>query len=87
MIDIPYGFKYMNRMGDEKIKHLEFIQSVISRMSQNSFAIKGWAITLVSAILVVTHEFKDFRFVLIALLPAIVFWSLELRIRCWHKKS
>ncbi len=33
-----------------KIKHLEFIQDVITRMAYNSFLIKGWAITIVSAI-------------------------------------
>ena len=31
---------------EEKLKHLEFIQSVISRMSANSFFLKGWGVTL-----------------------------------------
>jgi hypothetical protein len=35
-------------MGD-KIKHLEMIQAVISRLANNSFLLKGWSITLVSA--------------------------------------
>ena len=38
-------------MDNNKIKHLEFIQSTITRMNQNSFQIKGWMITLVSALL------------------------------------
>ena len=38
-------------MMENKIKHLEFIQSTITRMNQNSFQIKGWMITLVSALL------------------------------------
>ena len=34
-------------MNDEnKRKHLEFIQQVITRMNANSFLIKGWAVTL-----------------------------------------
>ena len=36
---------------ENKIKHLEFIQTVITRMNQNSFQIKGWMITIVSALL------------------------------------
>lgn len=34
-----------------KIKHLEMIQNVINRLSNNSFYIKGWAITIFIAIL------------------------------------
>ena len=36
-------------MMENKIKHLEFIQSTITRMNQNSFQIKGWMITFVSS--------------------------------------
>ena len=35
---------------EKKLKHLEFIQNVILRMNNNSFLIKGWAITLISAL-------------------------------------
>lgn len=38
-------------MDDNRLKHLEFIQNTINRMSTNSFLIKGWAITLVGIIL------------------------------------
>mgnify|MGYP000871954660 CR=1 FL=1 len=31
-------------MTDEQIKHLEFIQDVVTRMNSNSFQIKGWCI-------------------------------------------
>ena len=31
------------------MKHLEFIQAVITRMATNSFTYKGWAITLVNS--------------------------------------
>ena len=33
---------------ENKIKHLEIIQGVINRMAGNSFALKGWAVTLVA---------------------------------------
>lgn len=64
-------------MKEEQIKHLEMIQAVITRMASNSFAIKGWTITLVSAILVVAHEIAGWPYLLIALIPAIVFWGLD----------
>ena len=38
-------------MDDKILKHLEFIQNTINRMSTNSFIIKGWAIALVGIIL------------------------------------
>ena len=34
----------------EKMKHLEMILDVVNRMASNSFALKGWAITLVAGI-------------------------------------
>lgn len=37
-------------MTDEKIKHLDMIQGVISRMASNSFLIKGWGLTNISAL-------------------------------------
>ncbi len=37
-------------MTEEQIKHLEFIQDVITRMNSNSFQIKGWCITILSAL-------------------------------------
>ena len=40
-------------MDSDKIKHLEFIQSNIARMNQCSFQMKGWTITIVSALLAI----------------------------------
>lgn len=34
-----------------KLKHLEFIQAAIARMSQKSFLIKGWSVTLAVAVI------------------------------------
>ena len=36
---------------DATIKHLEFIQTNIARMNQCSFQIKGWATTVITALL------------------------------------
>ena len=35
---------------DAKLKHLEFIQDVITRMNSNSFLLKGWCVTLMSVL-------------------------------------
>jgi len=62
---------------EKKTKHLEMIQSVIERMGNNSFLIKGWSITLVSAIFVVAIQDKDKMAALWTLFPAIIFWLLD----------
>ncbi|MBK1829041.1 hypothetical protein [Haloferula rosea] len=62
---------------ETKLKHLEFIQAVISRMNNCSFLLKGWSVTLVSALFALSAKDVDIRFVLIAYFPAIVFWILD----------
>lgn len=62
---------------EAKTKHLEFIQSVINRMSSNSFLLKGWAVTLVSALMVLSAKDSNRRFVLLSLVPVIMFWVLD----------
>lgn len=41
---------------DAKLKHLEFIQSTINRMSGNSFLLKGWAITIIGGLFALTFK-------------------------------
>ena len=62
---------------ETKLKHLDFIQTVISRMNNCSFLLKGWSVTLVSALFALSAKDTDARFVLIAYFPAIVFWILD----------
>lgn len=64
-------------MVEKRIKHLEFIQAAITRMNQNSFHIKGWMITIVSALLALYANSGNAVYVLVALVPAIVFWFLD----------
>ena len=64
-------------MSPEKIKHLEFIQNVITRMNTNSFQIKRWTVTIVSAILAIYASTKNCYFVLSATFPTVVFWFLD----------
>ncbi len=62
---------------EQKVKHLEMIQAVISRMAGNSFAIKGWSITLVSALFALAANDTNARYAALALLPALCFWGLD----------
>ena len=64
-------------MSEEKHKHLEFTQGVINRMAQNSFLIKGWTVTLVSALFALAAKDSNQKFVMIAYFPTIVFWLLD----------
>ena len=64
-------------MSSEKIKHLEFIQNVISRMNTNSFQIKGWSIVIASALLAIYASTKDNYFFLVAVFPTLMFWFLD----------
>ena len=64
---------------EAKLKHLEMIQAVISRMAHNSFLLKGWSVTLVAAIfaLAATRDTDTLFIVIIALLPTLMFWGLD----------
>ena len=65
------------KMLPETIKHLEFIQNVITRMNTNSFQIKGWSIVIVSALLAIYASTKDNYFFLVSVFPTLIFWFLD----------
>lgn len=62
---------------DNKIKHLEMTQSIISRMASNSFLLKGWAVTLVAGIFALAGKDTDKLYFLVAYVPIMVFWGLD----------
>lgn len=62
---------------ERKLKHLEFIQNTITRMSHNSFLLKGWAVTLVGALFALSTKSIDGGIVLIAILLTAMFWLLD----------
>ncbi len=64
-------------MDQDKVKHLEFIQAVITRMNTNSFQIKGWCITIASALLALYASTKNELFILISVAPTFIFWLLD----------
>ncbi|WP_395739923.1 hypothetical protein [Prosthecobacter sp.] len=64
-------------MYEQKLKHLEFIQAVITRMNSNSFLLKGWSVSLVSAIFALAAKDANIRYAIIAYIPVIIFWALD----------
>ena len=62
---------------ENKIRHLEMIQGVISRMASNSFLLKGWAVTLVAGIFALSAKDTDKLYFILAYVPIIVFWGLD----------
>lgn len=62
---------------ESKIKHLEFIQSVLNRFNGNCFLIKGWCVTLVAALFALAAKDANERYLLITYIATIVFWVLD----------
>ena len=62
---------------EAKFKHLEFIQGVINRLAADSFRMKGWAVVLVSALLVLLAREGRVEFAYIGFVPTLVFWGLD----------
>lgn len=56
---------------------MEMIQGIVSRMASNSFALKGWAVTLVAGIFALSSKDADKMYFLIAYIPILVFWGLD----------
>lgn len=72
-----YG-KYINDIiMEEKLKYLEFIQGVITRMNSNSFSIKTWMITILSAFLALYANSSNELYLLIAACPTLLFWLFD----------
>ena len=59
-------------------KEIDLIQNCINRMAQNSFFIKGWAITIVTVVLALMEKNIDPIYLcLILLIPLLSFWYLD----------
>lgn len=64
-------------MEEEKRQHLEFIQNTITQMNTNSFQIKGMTITIVSALIVIYASTNNIVFIILGIVPTILFWFLD----------
>ena len=65
-------------MKTQKMEYLKLIQDVITRMANNSFALKGWAITLVVGLFGISVvNNAGIGFYCIIYIPIITFWFLD----------
>lgn len=63
---------------ENKRKHLEFIQGVITRMAGNLFFLRGWTITLIAALLALFIKDTNsgyFNYFILAFI--FIFWILD----------
>lgn len=59
-------------------KEIDLIQACISRMANNSFLLKGWAITIIAVGLALTDKAPDQAAIsTIVLIPLFCFWFLD----------
>lgn len=62
---------------EKKMKHLDFLQLVITRMNVNSFLVKGWSVTLVAAMFAFAAKDANSRYGAITILITLIFWVLD----------
>lgn len=58
-----------------RLKYLEMIQAIITRMASNSFLIKAWNLTLISAIFAFSEKIS--QVFVASYIPVVVFWLLD----------
>ncbi len=66
-------------------KHLEFIQNTVTRMTQNSYLLKGWTVTLVAATFAVSLSVTSVWLIVGALFPTIAFSILDAHYLCQER--
>ena len=59
------------------LKHMEFIQAVITRLANDSFLMKGWALTVAGAFYGFAVKETSWRVAAIGLMPVLIFWGLD----------
>lgn len=58
-------------------KHMDYVQAIIARLANNSFVMKGWALTLTSALLGFAATRGDALLAFLALVAVLAFWFLD----------
>lgn len=62
---------------EARIRYLESIQRIIDRLSNISFILKGWAVSLVAGLMALAASDTNQGYILIAYIPIAVFWFLD----------
>ena len=71
------GVKYMDLDKEDERLYLQFLQNNIARMNTNSARTKGWCIAIVAALFAIFANTKNDMFILICLIPIILFCILD----------
>lgn len=60
------------------LKEIDLIEDCIKRMASNSFLLKGWAVTVISALIGLTAKTDNWKFgSIITILVCLSFWYLD----------
>jgi hypothetical protein len=62
---------------ENKRKHLEMIQGVVSRMAGNLFFLRGWTITLITGVFALSAKDMSHIYISIAYFLIFIFWILD----------
>lgn len=62
---------------NNKINHLQMIQGIITRMGNNSFALKGWSIGVMIGVYAFAGESNNVKTVIVTTIPLLVFWFID----------
>lgn len=75
-----------NKFSVDELKYLDYLQNIITRMNTNSFQLKGWSITLNTAILgiILSNNIKEL--IILAVLELVVFSFLDAHYLCLERK-
>lgn len=61
---------------ENKISHLQMIQSIIDRMGRNSFYLKEWSVGIMIAVYAFAGQNYK-KAVIVTLVPLLIFWMLD----------
>jgi hypothetical protein len=61
----------------ERIKHLEMIQAVVSRLANEAALIRGWALTVSAAFFGFAAKDDRWQVAAVGMLPVVAFWGLN----------
>lgn len=66
-----------DELTDQQVKHLEMVQAVIARLGNDSFVVKGWAVTLATVLFGLSVNAKRPGLAAVAVVPTLMFWILD----------
>jgi hypothetical protein len=64
-------------MPEDRRKHLEFIQAVITRQANNSFVVRGWALTVAAAVFGFAANKGSWAVAVIGVIASMAFYYMD----------